>query len=117
MDMSRYAGTSFLKFEDVAAGPRQEKITGVDLGKYDKPILEFESGDRLSLNATNSKTLVRAYGAESDDWIGMVVELFPGQTEFQGKPQDSVLVRPISPGRPLDERTPVKSEMDDDIPF
>jgi hypothetical protein len=91
MDMRRFSGEHFIKVDDVRDGPLQEVIAGVKLGKYDKPDLVFESGDLLSLNATNNKTLVRAYGPNSDDWIGKEVELFHGEIEYQGKMQEAVL--------------------------
>jgi len=55
--------------------------------------------------------LVRAYGWDSDKWIGKVVELYAGETTFEKQAQQSVLVKPISPpgpGNALDQ---------DDIPY
>ena len=119
MDMRQYAGSCFLKFEDVQDAPRVEKIQDVIPGKYDKPDLKFESGDCLSLNATNCKTLCRAYGDDSRDWIGCKIELYAGKTDFQGEKKDSVLVRPLSPQKnPASEaKQPKRDEMDDKIPF
>jgi hypothetical protein len=57
----------------------------------------FKSGDILSLNATNVKILQKAYGVDSDLWIGKKVELYAGEVEYQKKMQPSVLIRPISP--------------------
>ena len=121
MDMSKYSGETFLKFEDVANGPRREKVVDVGIGGFDKPVLEFESGEKLSLNATNNRVLCKFYGKDSRDWVGNTIELYPGETEYQGKKKSSVLVRPISPGKPFRERhapEPEKPpEMNDDIPF
>ena len=120
MDMTKYSGETFLKFDDVANGPRRETIVDVGIGGFDKPVLEFESGEKLSLNATNTRVLVKFYGKDSRDWVGVTIELFPGQTEFKGAKQNSVLVRPISPGKPFKERhtpEPEKPPMNDDIPF
>jgi len=115
MDMSKFTGESFLKHADVAGGPRREKVVGVRMGSFDRPVLEFESGCKLALNSTNAKTLVGFYGKDSRDWIGVTIELYPGQTEYQGQKTDSVLVRPISPAKPFKERqTP---EPEDEIPF
>ena len=122
MDMRQYAGSCFLKFEDVQDAPRVEKIQDVIPGKYDKPDLKFESGDCLSLNATNCKTLCRAYGDDSRDWIGCKIELYAGKTDFQGEKKDSVLVRPLSPQKnPASEAKQPKrddlDDLDDRIPF
>jgi hypothetical protein len=97
MDMRKYSGATFIKVADVSDGPLQLQIAVIKEGKYDKPNVVFETGETLSLNATNNKTLIRAYGADSKDWVGKDVELTLGQVEFQAKLQDAVIVKPISP--------------------
>jgi hypothetical protein len=120
VDMRKYSGESFIKLNDVRDGPLQETIAGVKSGKYDTANLVFESGSALSLNATNNSTLIRAYGPNSDDWIGKEVELFAGEVEFQNKPLDAVLVRPISPALKPAERTklpPGGDDLNEEIPY
>jgi hypothetical protein len=136
MDMTEYAGTAFIGYDDIRNGPRQETITDVTIGNYDKPVLAFESGAQFSLNKTNTRVLVRAYGKDSRDWVGCRIELFGGETEYQGQKTNSVLVRPISPekapaaskatpepkqhrtgGIETGRRSSMSSEMDDDIAF
>ena len=57
MDMRKYSGEHFVKVDDVKDGPIKGQIAVVKEGKWDKPNIVFESGDVLSLNATNiSKT-------------------------------------------------------------
>jgi hypothetical protein len=41
--------------------------------------------------------LVRAYGPDSDDWVGKEIELYLGEVEYQKDFQPAVLVRPVSP--------------------
>jgi hypothetical protein len=132
MDMRKYSGHRYIKPDHVRYDQLQEQIVDVRLGNYDKPDLIFESGDLLSLNATNNQTLICAYGANSDDWCGKVIELFLGELKFQGKTIEAVLVRPISP--PLEpaeqtkpnapkeelsetEETSRAGDVDDNIPF
>jgi len=120
MDMRKFAGSTFLKPVDAQSGPFTEKIDAVEIGQFDKPVITFDDGRKLSLNATNTRVLCRAYGSESTDWIGKEVELFFGQVEYQGRLQDSVLVRPISPV--IGKNAPPKlrksgGDMDDSIPF
>jgi hypothetical protein len=67
------------------------------------------------LNATNTKTLVRAYGPNSEDWIGKEVELAPGTVKFNGEPQEVVIVKPISP--PIATPTPKADGFNDEVPF
>ena len=123
IDMRKYSsGETYLTIADVREGPLQMTIADAKEGQYEKPNLHFETGDILSLNATNRKILMRAYGPTSDTWIGKQVELVLGQTMFQGAPQDSVIVNPVSPPLTAAEKAaaagePARDKMDDDIPF
>jgi hypothetical protein len=113
MDMRKFTGETFIKL-DVRDGPLQLTIAAVKDGKFDKPNLIFESGEALSLNATNNKALIRSYGPNSADWTGKEVELYAGTVEFQNKPLDAVLVRPISPPLKASERTKIEPEFGSD---
>ena len=112
-DMTAYAGSSYLKHDDVMDAPRRETIADVRKGDFDRPVLVFESGALLTVNKTNTRTLIRAYGKDPRKYNGLIVELFAGETKHDGKPKDSVLLRPISPP-PSAVRGPPS---DDDIPF
>jgi hypothetical protein len=110
MDMRKFSGKNFVKVNDVRHGSIEEKVADIREGNYGKPDLIFESGDILSVNATNNKILMRAYGTQSDRWIGKMIELFLGEIEYQGKMQEAVLVRPI-------EQTKLKQATGDGKPF
>jgi hypothetical protein len=101
MDMKKYSGSAFLKLDDVRGAPRRERVASVSEGKFGKPVLVFESGARLSLNVTNNRVLVRAFGDESDGWVGCDLDLRLGKVEVQGELKEIVLVEPISPKLPL----------------
>ena len=119
INMKKYAGETFLKVTDVRDGPLQMQIAVIREGKFEKPELVFETGDILSLNATNTKTLMRAFGKDSDAWVGKEVELYLGEVEYQNRMQEAVLARPISPplkaaeAKSTDETPP----LNDEIPF
>lgn len=117
MDMSKYVGNVFLKVDDIkASGPIRVKITDVSEGRFGKPDLTFDDGTRLSCNTTNGRVLARAYGMESDDWIDKQVELVVGEIEYDGKMNEAVLVKPISPS--IENKAPPKKpDFDDEIPF
>ena len=125
MDMSKYSGAAFLKAGDVKVnGSIRVVIADIQVGKYEKPDVSFTDGTKLSLNATNNKILCQAYGTDGDDWIGKEIELSLGEIEYQGKPQEAVLVKPISP--PIEKKPPPPKpkpknsgggDMDDEIPF
>ena len=117
MDMRKFSGENFVKVNDVRDGSIKGKVVGLREGRYGKPDLILESGDILSVNATNNKMLMRAYGTESDHWIGKMIELFLGEIEYQGKMQEAVLVRPISPLVKAKEQTKLKQATGDGKPF
>jgi len=120
IDMRKYASENFITVADVREGPLQMKIVDVREGKFDKPNLVFETSDILSLNATNRKTLVRAYGFTSNAWISKEIELFLGEVPVDNEPKEAVIVRPISPPLTTAEKTAAaasSSDMNDDIPF
>ena len=101
VDMTKFGGPHFTTIADVRAGPIRSRIEDMREGKFEKPDLHLANGDALSLNATNRRTLIHAYGADSNNWVGKTIELSLGTVEFQGKEQESVVVRSISP--PLTE--------------
>jgi hypothetical protein len=97
MDMSQYNGAAFLKVGDVKVnGPIRVVIADIVLGKYGKPDVSFSDGPKLSLNATNNKTLCQAYARRATTGSARK-SIVLGEIEYQGKPQQAVLVKPISP--------------------
>jgi hypothetical protein len=123
MDMRKFAGSKFITVDDLRDGPREETINAIGPGKYERPVATFESGDRFSLNITNTNTLIKAYGPNDQDWIGCVIELAIGDVKYNGGIQDGVVARPVSPPKPVASRTPVpktpppKPDLDDEMPF
>jgi hypothetical protein len=121
MDMKKYSSAHFIKVTDVRDGPIEAQIAAVREGKYDKPDLVFENGDMLSLNATNNKILMRAYGADSDYWLGKTIKMFLGEVEYQRKMQEAVLVQPISPSlkdtKAANANRATDQDPSDEIPF
>jgi hypothetical protein len=114
-------GSRFLKVADVKEGGTfQAKIVAVEISeKFDKPEANLDDGSVLSLNATNVGRLVRAYGANSNDWIGKTIELSVGEVEYQDKPVETILVKAVSP--PIENKAPAKpkrrDDLNDEIPF
>jgi hypothetical protein len=121
VDMKKYSGEHFIKVNDVRDSPIEGRIAGVREGKYGKPDVILESGDVLSLNATNNKILMRAYGTDSDFWLAKMIRAVLGEIEYQGAPHEAVVVEPISPPIKKKETKDADSkpapDMDDEIPF
>jgi hypothetical protein len=128
VDARKYFGVIFRKLEELAESPLQLRIDRVEESKFGKLVLVFEDNTAVSLNASNTRALVKAFGPETENWPGRVVELSAGELEFQDKMQPAILVTPVSPPLTAEERTaaakpkptPVNGggrDMDDDIPF
>jgi hypothetical protein len=116
MDMRKYIWNVFLKVDDVkASGPIRVRITHVSEGRFGKPDLTFHDRTQLSLNATNGRVLARAYGMNSDDWLDKEIELKVGDIQYEGKHQEIILLKPISP--PIKHKPPPKPDFDDVTPF
>ena len=106
----------------MADRPIRGVIAAVEPGSFNKPVLTLISGPRFSLNVTNTQTLIAAFGASSDDWIGETIELYAGTVQSKGVDQASVLVRPIARKAGEKKKLPPKpkslgADMDDDIAF
>ena len=125
MDMRKFGTTkTFITVAELRDnGPREEILVAREDGQYGKPVAIFESGRKLTLNATNTDILIKAYGADDADWIGVTIELHVGLIPYNGNDIDSVIVEPVTPPKPIEARTPVpkpptaKKDMNDDIPF
>jgi hypothetical protein len=121
MDMRKYAGEHFIGVEDVRDRPLQVEIAVIKEGKFGRPNLVFEDGGILSLNATNTKILIRNYGPDGDGWVGKEIELTLGKVSYQGDENDSVVIKPISPQIAAKEKTAAAKklgdELNDDIPY
>jgi hypothetical protein len=115
MDMKKYSGEHFIKVADVRDGPLQMQIAVVREGKFEKADIVFESGDVLSLNSTNNQTLIRAYGRDSDAWIGKEIKLKRGKVPYQGGEIDSVLLEPISPPITAKEKAAAAKKFGDEM--
>ena len=117
MDMSKYTGSQYLRVDDIGDRPRRMVIADVFDGKFDKPVLVFDDDRRLSLNVTNTRVLARAFGDDSDGWLGRRVELYVGDLEYNGEHRPSVLVRPLGTPTAAGKTKPQSDAMDDEVPF
>jgi hypothetical protein len=95
IDARKYAGSRFLKLEDVRDKTLVEQIAAVNMGKWDRLNLVFESGSQIGLNTASVRALMDVFGYECDDWKGRWVEIYAGQSKDQnGNLIDAAMVRP-----------------------
>jgi hypothetical protein len=134
VDMRKYTSGPIMA-DDVRDGPRIERIVSVYISeKHDVPVLELESGDTFMAWPSNARKLARAYGFNSDDWRGHVIQLELGHyTTKDGETRETVDLTPISsrdgsnnggPQRADPAQLPAplhkhadKDDMGDEIPF
>ena len=101
MDMRKYA-IGFIRPDDVRGGPLRETIAGVSISeKFECPVLVFESGNEFTLfsYSDNLKAILKAYGYESEDWKGHIVELSLGtyiDKKDGDKEKETVDLTPVS---------------------
>jgi hypothetical protein len=91
----------FTEFEETAQDGRKYKQT--------KPVLSLSTGKKLVCNQTNKGIAIKAWGTESDNWIGKTIELFTVMTS-NGKA--GIQIRIVKP-KAKPETDP---DLDDDIP-
>ena len=110
MDMTEFTGNSdFLKSTDIGKARVRVTIKSVNTREFSdengtktKPLLEFKDKDKMMVcNITNTRRLVKAFGADSGDWIGRNIELYVEETQ-------------MGPGLRVNAEP---QEFDDDIPF
>jgi hypothetical protein len=131
MDMRKY-GAGPVKPDDVRDSPRVDKIINIyEHEKFRCPVLELESGDTFNLNATNNRNLSKAWGFDSDDWLGQELELSLGYyKDWRDDPpsdKETVVVRAVSSAKaqngggavvPVPKSFPPQhDDMEDQIPF
>src|SRR5262249_6465264 len=106
MDMKAYSAKVYIKPDDLGDGHLDETIAEIEIGKFERPVATFETGHLLTLNKSNVSALRRAFGDDSETWIGQKVELRRGKTKYQGTMKDTVVVTPVMNGAPFDEAIP-----------
>jgi hypothetical protein len=95
--------SKYLKYTDLQGKPTVMAIEGAVLetlkspeGKtQDKVVLYFAGAKKsLPLNVTNFDAVADICGADTDDWPGCRIEIYPSKTQMAGKTVDCIRVRP-----------------------
>jgi hypothetical protein len=137
VDARKYA-SKYIKSDNVRDGPIQTRIVNTfEDERYGRLMLELETGSQFALNDGNTNTLIKAWGYNTDDWIGQEIRLELGSyKDWRDDPpteKETVKACPISPaksvagdgGAPAESKplppsrvgASVKDELDDTIPF
>ena len=135
MDARKFA-SKYVKPDNVRDGPIQTRIINVyEEERYSRLLLELETGSQFTLNDGNTNILIKAFGHDTDAWIGkeLVLELGTYKDWRADPPEEkeTVRVRAVAPateaqngGTPAGKPLPpsrvtmsLKDDLDDAIPF
>jgi hypothetical protein len=133
MDARKYA-SKYVKPDNVRDGPIETRIVNVfEEEKYGRLALELEIGSQFSLNDGNCNTLIKAWGHDTDLWIGSHWRWSSANTligartrRSKKKPSECAPSRrrrtqngSVTASRPLppSRTAPSKDDLDDEIPF
>lgn len=137
MLISQAFPSEFLKagdLQDREARVVMDHVELKDVGDETKPVLFFQGKDKgLVLNKTNSNNIAMIYGDDTDDWAGRELILYPTMVDYQGRsvpairvkvprpmapPRDAVVPAAVLAHRPNGaHRVPIRSELNDEVPF
>lgn len=100
MDMTGFTGSNYFRAEDLEPDVRIEtKIVSViarDFVDGTKPVAFTDhQGKGVVLNPTRTKVLLRAFGPNSDNWIGKTIFVFLGETMYAGKKTGCVAIEAV----------------------
>lgn len=135
--------SDYLKAADMQGKAYTVIMGRVEMVKLDdgqKPVLNFQNAEKgLMLNKTNANTIAEVYGVETDAWFGQQIDIYPSETDFQGKrvpcirvrrpsnpmpaaaptAQQAVMTRQVEPQPALQQPATASaaSDLDDEIPF
>ncbi len=135
MDARKFA-SKYVKPDQVRDGSIQTRVVNVfESERYGRLMLELETGSQFALNDGNTNVLIKAWGHDTDAWIGfeLVLELGTYKDWRADPPEEKETVRvraitqmkpeangsapaskPLPPSRVT---TSLKNDLSDDIPF
>lgn len=97
MDINAAFPSDFIKASDLQGRPAIVAISHVQMervGDDEKPCAYFQGKQKgLILNKTNAREIGNMYGPETSNWTGQQVEIYPTETDYQGKRVACVRVR------------------------
>jgi hypothetical protein len=122
--------SKFLRAADLSGKPKTltiSKATRETLknggDEQSKLVVYFKGAKKgLPLNITNFDTIMGVTGeADSDDWVGHRIEVYPTTTEMRGKTVDCIRIRQPAQGelptKQQKSKPSASDEMDDEIPW
>src|SRR5262245_3143482 len=96
-DISKDLAGDYIAASSLGEDVYQGIVAEVVRGQYQKWVLEFEDGKKRGLSKSNLKDMARAYGAETNAWVGKEVKLVVGELKVGGELKPSIMLTPVSP--------------------
>ena len=115
--------SKFLKAEDIGPSPRILTIAAVSTEAMPdgsrKPVITFrEEVKKFVSNKTNSMTLAKLFGGETELWIGERVALTVVDVDFKGDVVSAIRIKQARQGAAAARPVPVEDlPAEDSIPF
>lgn len=100
MHPSKYFKASDLEDDEMTVTMKTVKQETVGQGAQseEKWVLYFRGQEKgLVLNKTNTTTIAKLYGDDTDSWAGKRITLFPTQVDMQGRQVDAIRVKNKAP--------------------
>lgn len=99
MNISGAFPSDYLKAADLGGRPYRMamgRVTLEKIGDDERPVLHFQGADKgLVLNKTNANTIASIYSEETENWFGQPIEVYPSETDYQGKRVACIRVRAV----------------------
>jgi hypothetical protein len=115
---STYIKASDLEGKTVTVTIREVKIEQIGRERDSKPVLYFDGKEKgLVLNKTNARKIASIAGdADTENWTGVRIAIFPTEVEFSGEMVEAIRVKaPAASAAP--KREEVRPITDDEVPF
>ena len=114
--------SEYLKADDLRGQTVEVTIANAAIGKIgddSRLIITFQGKDKkLVANKTNANKIGDVYGDDTDFWIGKPVELYPSETDYQGKTVPCIRVRiPQSAQTAAAIASEAQAPLEDEVPF
>jgi hypothetical protein len=116
MHIDQLFPSKFLRCLDLNGKPRRVTIAAIkaeDIGGEQKVAISFADETKMLIcNKTNARSISKALGNETKNWIGRDIVLVPTEVDFRGEMVDAIRVRPA----PSQSHPPQTAEvLDDDL--
>jgi hypothetical protein len=103
MNVNELFKNAYIKAEDleepITVTIDEAEIEELGERKEKKLVLSFSDHEqKLAVNKTNAKTLVKLFGDDTDSWLGQKITLGAREVDFKGESVMAVRVSPKKPG-------------------